>query len=43
MRLLAIVLLLLAGCAKAPESGVTELVYATPYSPGHPFSRADQR
>jgi TRAP-type transport system periplasmic protein len=38
------VLLLLAGCAPAPDdSGVTELVYATPYSPTHPFSRADQR
>jgi TRAP-type C4-dicarboxylate transport system substrate-binding protein len=35
--------MLLAGCARPPEPGVTELVYATPYSPGHPFSRADQR
>ena len=25
------------------DSAVTELVYATPYSPTHPFSRADQR
>jgi TRAP-type transport system periplasmic protein len=25
------------------DSHVTELVYATPYSPTHPFSRADQR
>jgi TRAP-type C4-dicarboxylate transport system substrate-binding protein len=25
------------------EPAVTELVYATPYSPTHPFSRADQR
>ena len=23
--------------------GVTVLTYATPYSPAHPFSRADQR
>jgi TRAP-type transport system periplasmic protein len=30
--------------APAPETdGVVELVYATPYSPSHPFSRADQR
>ena len=37
-------LVLLAGCSRAPEdTGVTELTYATPYSPGHPFSRADQR
>jgi TRAP-type C4-dicarboxylate transport system substrate-binding protein len=37
----------LAACAPAPapasKAGVTELVYATPYSPTHPFSRADQR
>ena len=34
-----------AGCGGATpvEEGVTELVYATPYSPTHPFSRADQR
>jgi TRAP-type C4-dicarboxylate transport system substrate-binding protein len=43
MRLLAWVVLLLVGCSRAPDTGVTELVYATPYSPGHPFSRADQR
>jgi TRAP-type C4-dicarboxylate transport system substrate-binding protein len=37
-------LLLLAGCAPATDdAGVVELVYATPYSPTHPFSRADQR
>jgi TRAP-type C4-dicarboxylate transport system substrate-binding protein len=35
---------LLAGCTPAAkDAGVTELVYATPYSPTHPFSRADQR
>jgi TRAP-type transport system periplasmic protein len=33
---------LLAGCARTLPPGVTELVYATPYSPSHPFSRADQ-
>jgi len=43
MRVLVVVLLALAGCARAPDDGVTELVYATPYSPGHPFSQADQR
>jgi TRAP-type C4-dicarboxylate transport system substrate-binding protein len=37
-------LVLLAGCSPAArDTGVTELVYATPYSPTHPFSRADQR
>ena len=35
--------LLLAACTRPPDTGVTELVYATPYSPNHPFSRADQR
>jgi len=35
-------LALLAGCARPLPPGVTELVYATPYSPTHPFSRADQ-
>jgi TRAP-type C4-dicarboxylate transport system substrate-binding protein len=36
--------MLLAGCSEIPsDAGVVELVYATPYSPGHPFSRADQR
>lgn len=34
--------LLLAGCSRVIPAGVTELVYATPYSPQHPFSRADQ-
>lgn len=43
MRLLAAALLfLLAACSRAVEPGVTELTYATPYSPGHPFSKADQ-
>lgn len=34
--------LLLAGCSRAVPPGVTELTYATPYSPQHPFSRADK-
>jgi TRAP-type C4-dicarboxylate transport system substrate-binding protein len=43
MRVMFIIgLLLLGGCGKAPTGDVTELVYATPYSPSHPFSRADQ-
>ncbi len=37
----AIILALLAGCARAPEPGVTVLSYASPYGPSHPFSRAD--
>jgi TRAP-type transport system periplasmic protein len=32
---------LLGGCARAPQSAAVELVYASPYSPNHPFSRAD--
>jgi len=35
--------LLLVACARPHDDGVVELVYATPYSPAHPFSRADQR
>jgi TRAP-type C4-dicarboxylate transport system substrate-binding protein len=38
-----ILLLLLAGCSRPSEDGVVELVFATPYSPTHPFSRADLR
>ena len=30
-------------CARPLPAGVTELTYATPYRPTHPFSRADQR
>lgn len=41
LALLAAVLL--AACAPPRGDGVTELVYATPYSPTHPFSRADRR
>jgi len=44
MKWLAILLLtLLAACARPLPAGVTELTYATPYPPSHPFSRADQR
>jgi TRAP-type C4-dicarboxylate transport system substrate-binding protein len=35
--------LCLTACSPARDDGVVELVYATPYSPTHPFSRADQR
>jgi TRAP-type C4-dicarboxylate transport system substrate-binding protein len=35
--------LLLAACSRPVPEGVTELTYATPYPPAHPFSRADQR
>lgn len=36
-------LLLLSACSRPLAPGVTELTYATPYPPSHPFSRADQR
>lgn len=43
MRVLTLLLLLgLAACSREPPVGVTELVYASPYPPSHPFSRADQ-
>ena len=41
-KLLVLALLLLASCARPLPPGVTELTYATPYPPSHPFSRADQ-
>lgn len=41
--LLLALTLALAACARPQGDGVVELVYATPYSPAHPFSRADQR
>lgn len=46
--LLQVLLLAAIGCVAACRGdgdgdGVTELVYATPYSPAHPFSRADLR
>lgn len=44
MRILAALLfLVLSACARPIPEGVTELTYATPYPPTHPFSRADQR
>ncbi len=44
MKQLAVLLaLFLAACARPLPQGVTELVYASPYSPSHPFSRADIR
>ncbi len=44
MRALALLLVLaLCACARPVPPGVTELVYASPYSPTHPFSRADLR
>lgn len=38
--LLVLLLTSLAACSQ-PTPGVTVLTYASPYSPGHPFSRAD--
>ena len=44
MRLLGLLLALLLGaCARQVPDDVTELIYASPYGPNHPFSRADQR
>ena len=44
MRLFAALLLLLVtACSRPLPEGVTELTYGTPYSPSHPFSRADIR
>jgi TRAP-type C4-dicarboxylate transport system substrate-binding protein len=39
---LLLMLCLLAACSRQLPEGVTELVYASPYPPNHPFSRADQ-
>ena len=33
--------LTLAACTAPPSEGAYELTYASPYSPGHPFSKAD--
>lgn len=41
--LVVLLAFLLAACARPLPDGVTELVYASPYSPSHPFSRADIR
>ncbi len=38
--LLALLIICMAGCTE-PTAGVTVLTYASPFSPGHPFSRAD--
>lgn len=40
LALVFVALLCLGACSKEPQSG-TELIYASPYAPGHPFSRAD--
>jgi TRAP-type C4-dicarboxylate transport system substrate-binding protein len=39
--LTAMLAALLVACAPAATPGVTVLTYASPYGPGHPFSRAD--
>ena len=38
---LALLLTCAAGCAPEKPHGGTVLTYASPYGPGHPFSRAD--
>lgn len=45
MRLITSLLLalMLLGCGRQLPPSVTELTYATPYPPSHPFSKADQR
>jgi TRAP-type C4-dicarboxylate transport system substrate-binding protein len=44
MKALALLMaLVLCGCSRPDPEGVTELTYASPYSPAHPFSRADLR
>ncbi len=40
---LLVTLALIAACARPLPPDVTELTYATPYPPSHPFSQADQR
>jgi len=40
-RLACIAAVLLTACAPPPPAGVTVITYASPYSPTHPFSRAD--
>jgi TRAP-type C4-dicarboxylate transport system substrate-binding protein len=42
-RAVVMLVMLLASCSRPPADGVVELVFATPYSPSHPFSRADLR
>lgn len=42
-RLIALfAVVLLAACGRPVPGGTTELTYATPYSPSHPFSKADK-
>lgn len=40
--MILVIVIWLSACAKKIPPGVTELTYATPYSPMHPFSRADK-
>lgn len=40
--LVLLMLVALSACTREQPAGVTELVYATPYPPSHPFSLADQ-
>jgi TRAP-type C4-dicarboxylate transport system substrate-binding protein len=37
----ALLTMLLCACGPAPDPDVAVLTYASPYGPGHPFSRAD--
>ncbi len=43
MRFVALILLfVLTSCSEPTSPNVTELTYATPYGPSHPFSKADR-
>jgi TRAP-type C4-dicarboxylate transport system substrate-binding protein len=42
MKFWVSILLIAAGCSGPPPGDVIELIYASPYSPNHPFSQADQ-
>lgn len=43
MRWLGLLMLMLvAACSPPPQDNVVVLTYASPYSPNHPFSKADQ-
>lgn len=42
-RFVILLAILVAACSDPPPGGVTTLIYASPYSRNHPFSRADRR
>jgi len=42
LLLSSLLAILLCACRQQAATGVTTLIYASPYAPDHPFSRADQ-